>query len=154
MRQNARSAAVTARASPAASFTPSSTKRTDATQKEARAYIQDHLGGDEDRYGVINSEQDGPAAQPGFAITPAMREKASAGMPLFDRSADATAARTPVVSAVERLVRAITANLQNAPEVVVAQDIQAARDCVICRSPRVFSRSMGHGALTLSWVSL
>ena len=89
-------------------------------------------------------------AQPGFVITPAIREKAAVGMPLFDRSADALAARTPVVSGVERLVQAI---LQNAPE-VVAQDMQAARDRVICRSPRVFRRSMGHGALTLGWVAL
>jgi len=31
---------------------------------------------------------------------------------------------------------------------------QAARDRVICRSPRVLSRAMGHGALTLGWVAL
>ena len=63
--------------------------------------------------------------QPGFTLTPAMREKAADGVPLFSKT-DA-AAQAQSTEKVQATVDAITANWANAPEIIVAHDLQDPR---------------------------
>jgi len=69
------------------------------------------------------------ATQTGFTITPAMQEKASGGLPLFAKNTTqfSPAAQAQSIEAVEATVDALRRGMLNAPEVVVAFDMQDAR---------------------------
>ncbi|CDS55254.1 conserved phage mega protein [Polaromonas sp. CG9_12] len=71
-----------------------------------------------------------PDGQLGFDITPALRQKVAAGLPLFRLGQTGAGAASPqsrqAVQTVRQQVEAMTANWENAPEVVVAFDMNDA----------------------------
>lgn len=83
----------------------------------------------------------GLLVQPGFDITPAMREKAAGGLPLFGRGANESTGLT--VTGVQAAVDELTKTWKNAPTIVVAQDMRDPLIPLAVRRHDEHQRSLG-----------
>ena len=83
-----------------------------------------------ERAGIRFADTSEALQQPGFDITPALREKVAAGLPLFRLGQTGAGAATPqsrqAVQTVRQQVEAMTANWDNAPEIEVVFDMNDA----------------------------
>jgi hypothetical protein len=99
--------------------------------------------------GEPTGEFDSYLYQPGFDITPAMREKAADGVPMFSpakvESAASTAATAQNKAMVNLWVKAMVKGWSNAPEVVVASSMQDPAIPAAIRAKDQQQRSTGKG---------